>query len=86
MNFNIENRSGGETRELLSFVSTVGLSMQRLYDETNNEDYRQALRDTCYEMCRLLEPKGIPINRTQLTASWLDSNERKDLRREGAIK
>ena len=86
MNFNIDNRSSGETRTLVNFASTVGLAMQRLYEEEENEDYRQALKDTCFEMCRLLEPMGLPLNRTPLTASWLDSNERKELRRKGVIK
>ena len=82
----LECRSGGESRELIVFASTVSLAMQNLYDENDNEEYRQALKDTCYTMCKLLEIKGVPLNRTPLTVSWLDSNERKELRREGAIK
>lgn len=86
MNFNLDNRGGGETRTLVHFANTVGQAMQLLYEEEENEDYRQALKDTCFEMCRLLEPMGIPLNRTPLTTSWLDSIERRDLRREGKIK
>ena len=87
MKFNfLECRSGGETRKLSLFASTVGLAMQNLYDENDNEEYRQALRDACYTMCKLCELEGLPLNRTPLTASWLDSNERKEYRREGAIK
>ena len=87
MNFSfLECRSGGESRELIVFASTVSLAMQNLYDENDNEEYRQALKDTCYTMCKLLEIKGVPLNRTPLTASWLDSNERNELRREGTIK
>lgn len=87
MNFTyLESRSGGESRELIVFATTVGIAMQNLYDENDNEDYRQALKDTCYKMCQLLEVKGIPLNRTPLTTSWLDSIERRDLRREGKIK
>ena len=82
----LENRSGGETRKLSLFASTVGLAMQNLYDENDNEEYRQALRDTCYTICKLLEVKGVPLNRTPLTTSWLDSIERRNLRRDGQIK
>lgn len=82
----LENRSCGESRKLCLFASTVGLAMQNLYDENENEEYRQALRDTSFQMCRLLELEGIPLNRTPLTAEWLDSNDRKEYRRKGAIK
>ena len=82
----LENRSGGETRQLCRFAGTVGLAMQNLYDENENEEYRQALRDASYTMCKLLELDGIPLNRTPLTVSWLDSEERKEYRRKGAIK
>lgn len=81
----LENRSGGESRKLSLFASTVGLTMQNLYDENENEEYKQALRDTSFQMCRLLELEGIPLNRTPLTVEWLDSNERKEYRRKGAI-
>ena len=60
--------------------------MQNLYDDNENEEYRQALRDTSYTMCKLLELQGIPLNRTPLTATWLDSNERRDYQRKGTIK
>ena len=82
----LENRSGGEAKKLSLFASTVGLAMQNLYDENDNEDYRQALKDTCYTMCKLCELEGLSLNRTPLTVSWLDSNERKELGRKGAIK
>lgn len=82
----LECRSGGESRELIVFASTVSLTMQNLYDENDNEEYRQALKDTCYTICKLLEVKGVPLNRTPLTVSWLDSIERRNLRREGTIK
>lgn len=82
----LESRSGGENRELLVFATTVGIAMQNLYDDNENEEYRQALRDTSYTMCKLLELQGIPLNRTPLTTSWLDSIERREYRREGTIK
>ena len=87
MNFTyFESRSGGKSRELLVFASTVGIAMSNLYDDNEDDEYRQALRDTSYTMCKLLELQGIPLNRTPLTAGWLDSNERIELRRKGAIK
>jgi hypothetical protein len=87
MNFTyLESRSGGESRELLVFATTVGIAMQNLYDDNSDEEYRQALRDTSYTMCKLLELRNIPLNRTPLTAEWLDSMERREYRREGAIK
>ena len=86
MNFTyLENRSSEKNRELMLFASTVSLAMQNLYDENDNEEYRQALKDTCYTMCKLLELREISLNRTPLTTSWLDSNERKEYRRTGAI-
>ena len=84
MKFNC--RSSGETRHFYKFVGHLGAMMANLYEENDNEEYRQALKDTCYTMCKLLEIKGVPLNRTPLTVSWLDSNERKELIRKGAIK
>jgi hypothetical protein len=86
MKFTSLEIKSGESRKLCLFASTVGLTMQNLYDENEDEEYRQALRDTSFQMCRLLELEGIPLNRTPLTAEWLDSNERKDYRRKEAIK
>lgn len=82
----LENRSGSESRQLALFVNTVSLAMANLYDENESEEYRQALRDVGFKMCQLLEPQGIPLNRTPITAEWLDSNERKEYRRKGVIK
>ena len=82
----LENRSGGESRELIVFATTIGITMQNLYDDNKDEEYRQALRDISYTMCKLLELRDIPLNRTPLTADWLDSMERREYRRAGAIK
>jgi hypothetical protein len=60
--------------------------MANLYEENENEEYRQALKDVGFELCKYLEPLGIPLNRTPLTADWLDSIERREYRREGTIK
>lgn len=42
MNFSyLENRSSGESRPLCLFASIAGLTMQNLYDENENEEYRR---------------------------------------------
>lgn len=85
-------RSNGKTKELqdfatlYEFVNTVSTSLIKFYEENEDEEYRQALRDISFDICKYLEPKGIHFNRTPLTASWLDSNERKELRKQGVIK
>lgn len=86
MNFTyLENRLSEESRKLRLFASAIGLTMHKLYNENENEEYRQALKDTSFQMCQLLELKGIPLNKTPLTDEWLNSNERKEYRRKGAI-
>jgi hypothetical protein len=60
--------------------------MANQYEESSDESYKEAIRDISFEVCKYLEPKGIPFNRTPLTASWLDSNERKDFLRNGTFK
>ena len=87
MNFNyLENRSGGENIEVYKLASLLGLVMANLYDENENEEYRQALKDVSFKLCEYLEPQGISLNRTPLTVDWMDSNTRRDLRRAGWIK
>ena len=87
MNFNyLECRSGGENREVYKLANLLGLVLSNLYDENENEEYRQAIRDVSFKLCEYLEPQGIPLNRTPLTAEWLDSMERREYRREGTIK
>ena len=86
MNFNLDNRSGGETRQFYSFVSLLSTVMSDLYKENQEEEYRQAIRDVSFKVCQYIEAQGIDINRTPLTAGWLDSNTRKEFRRCGFIK
>ncbi len=82
----LENRSGGETRQFYSFVNLLSTVMSDLYKENKEEDYRQAIRDVSFKVCQYIEAQGIPLNRTPLTAEWLDSNTRKEFRRHGWIK
>ena len=86
MNFNFENRSGGETRQFYSFVNLLSTVMSDLYKNNEEENYRQAIRDVSFKVCQYIEAQGIPLNRTPLTEDWLDSKERKDFRRSGFIK
>ena len=83
MKFNC--RSSGETRHFYKFVGHLSVMMANLYDENDNEEYRQALKDVGFELCKYLEPLGIPLNRTPLTADWLDSEVRKEYRKGGRI-
>ena len=86
MDFNLENRSGGETRQFYSFVNLLSTVMSDLYKENQEEEYRQAIRDVSFKVCQYIEAQGISLNRTPLTVDWLDSKERKDFRRAGWIK
>lgn len=82
----LESRSSGEDRQFYKFAQLLSLTMTNLYDENDNEEYRQALKDVSFKMCQYMEAQGIPLNRTSLTADWLDSNTRKEFRRAGWIK
>ena len=86
MNFNIENRSSGETRQFYSFVHLLSSVMSDLYKENKEENYRQAIKDVSFKVCQYIEAQGISLNRTPLSADWLDSKERKEFRRAGFIK
>lgn len=87
MSFNyLECRSGGESGEVYKLANLLGSVMSNLYDENDNEEYRQAIKDVSFKLCEYLEPQGIPLNRTPLTADWLDSDIRKEFRRAGWIK
>ena len=86
MNFNFDNRSSGETRQLYNFVNLLSTVMSDLYKENQKEEYRQAILDVSFKVCQYIEAQGIALNRTPLTAKWLDSKERKEFRRCGFIK
>ncbi len=73
------------TQKFYDFVNFLGLLMSKQYEESLDEAYKEAIRDISFEVCKYLEPHGIHLNKTPLTAGWLDSNERKDYRRRGAI-
>lgn len=60
--------------------------MTNLYNKNEDENYRRALKDVSFDLCRYLETHGLPLNKTPLTEGWLDSVIRKEYRREGIIK
>lgn len=68
------------------FVNLLSLTMAELYKKNDDESYRQALKDLSFEVCRYLELHGISLNKTELTVEWLESEDRKELRRDGLIK
>ena len=61
-------------------------TMTKLYNKNDNENYRQALKDLSFEVCKYLEMQGTSLNKTDLTAEWLNSEDRRELRRVGLIK
>ena len=68
------------------FVNLLSLTMAELYKKNDDESYRRALRDLSFEICKYLETRGIQLNRTELTEEWLESDIRKEYRRNGLIK
>jgi hypothetical protein len=55
--------------------------MTDLYKENSEEVYKEALKDLSFEVCKYLERQGIQLNRTTLTAEYLDSNDHRDFLR-----
>ncbi len=68
-------------QKFYDFVNFLGLLMTNQYEESSDESYKEAIRDISFEICKYLEPQGIPLNRTPLTAEYLDSNDRKEFLR-----
>ena len=60
--------------------------LTKLYAKNEDENYRQALKDVSFCLCKYFETHGIGLNKTDLTVEWLESVERKQLRRKRAIK
>jgi len=78
---NFDYKAGGQNKKFYDFVSFLGLLMTNQYEESSDESYKEAIRDISFEVCKYLEPKGIPLNRTPLTAKYLDSNYHRDFLR-----
>lgn len=69
-----------QNKKFYDFVSFLGLLIANLH-EGSSGSYKEALEDLSFEVCKYLEPKGIPLNRTPLTAEYLDSNYHRDFLR-----
>ena len=61
-------------------------ALTNLYDKNKDENYRRALKDVSFDICKYLETHGVPLNKTDLTLEWMESEERKEYRRLGLIK
>ena len=61
-------------------------ALTNLYDKNKDENYRRALKDVSFYLCRYLETHGTSLNKTDLTMEWMESEERKEYRRLGLIK
>lgn len=61
-------------------------ALTNLYDKNKDENYRRALKDVSFYLCRYLETHGTLLNKTDLTMEWMESEERRDYRRMGLIK
>lgn len=69
-----------QNKKFYDFVGFLGLTMTNLHEGASGS-YKEALEDLSFEVCKYLEPKGIPLNRTPLTAEYLDSNDHKKVLR-----
>ena len=71
---------------LINIINVVGQTLATLYRENEDETYRRALKDFSFELCKYLETNGKPLNKTELTEEWLNSDLRKEYKRIGNIK
>lgn len=68
------------------FMKSINYGLTKLYNKNKDENYRRALKDFSFEVCKYLEIHVTSLNKTDLTAEWLDSEDRRELRRVGLIK
>ena len=80
-NCHLKCKDSKQNKKFYDFVSFLGLLMTNLYEENSEETYKEAIKDLSFEVCKYLEPKGIPLNRTPLTAEYLDSNDHRNFLR-----
>ena len=67
-----------EDKKFQDFVDFLGVYMRKLYDGSWGY-YKEAIEDISFEVCKYLEKQGTPLNRTPLTAKYLDSNYHRDI-------
>ena len=76
----VDSLEDGKRQRFYDFVNFLGLIMTNLHDGSSGS-YKEALEDLSFEICKYLEPRGIPLNRTPLTAEYLDSDTHKNFLR-----
>jgi hypothetical protein len=69
-----------QNKKFNNFVDFLGKQMRVLYDNSDG-DYKEALGDISFEICKYLDGQGIILNRTPLTAEYLDSTYHRDILR-----
>ena len=69
-----------EDKKFQDFVDFLGRYMRKHYDGSWGY-YKEAIEDISFEVCKYLDKLGIPLNRTPLTAEYLDSNYHRDILR-----
>ena len=67
-------------------MKSISYGLTKLYNKNKDENYRRALKDVSFDICKYLETNGVPLNKTDLTMEWMESEERKEYRRLGLIK
>jgi hypothetical protein len=69
-----------QNKKFDNFVDFLGKYMRTLYDSESGS-YKEAIEDISFEICKYLDKQGIPLNRTPLTAEYLDSKYHRDILR-----
>jgi hypothetical protein len=70
-----------QNKKFYDFVDFLGKHVRTLHDGCLIGSYKEALEDLSFEICKYLDKQGIPLNRTPLTAEYLDSNYHRDILR-----
>ena len=71
-----------QNKKFYGFVEFLGRVLWNEYNRTSAEESKQAIKDISFEICKYLEPQGIPLNRNPLTADYLDSQIHKKFLRD----
>jgi hypothetical protein len=70
-----------QNKKFYDFVDFLGKQVRTLHDGCVIGSYKEALEDLSFEICKYLDKQGIPLNRTPLTAEYLDSKYHRDILR-----
>jgi hypothetical protein len=69
-----------QNKKFDNFVDFLGRYMRTLYDSESSSN-KETIKDISFEICKYLDKQGIPLNRTPLTAEYLDSKYHRDILR-----